>query len=150
MRFDLTAADRERIVDGLRGLTLAEGERALARLAVERLTSGRPQADILLQVKKEMIERDGLLEFIPQATGLAAVGGLARLKGWLATRRTAFTAEARAFGVEAPRGVLLLGVQGCGKSSCVKAVAREWGPPPPQAGGDAPLRQVHRGVGEEP
>ncbi|MGH7376086.1 MAG: AAA family ATPase [Candidatus Methylomirabilales bacterium] len=129
VRFDLTAADRERIVDGLRGLTLAEGERALARLAVERLTSGRPQADILLQVKKEMIERDGLLEFIPQATGLNAVGGLARLKGWLATRRAAFTAEARAFGVEAPRGVLLLGVQGCGKSSCVKAVAREWGLP---------------------
>ena len=129
VRFDLTAADREKIVDGLRGLTLAEGERALARLAVERLTSGRPQADILLEVKKEMIERDGLLEFIPQATGLAAVGGLARLKAWLATRRTAFTAEARAFGVEAPRGVLLLGVQGCGKSSCVKAVAREWGLP---------------------
>lgn len=129
VRLDLTPADRERIVEGLRGLTLAEAERALARLAVERLASGRPPTDILLAVKKEMIERDGLLEFIPQATGLEGVGGLARLKGWLATRRAAFTAEARAFGVEAPRGVLLLGVQGCGKSSCVKAVAREWGLP---------------------
>jgi hypothetical protein len=129
VRFDLSAADREKIVAGLRGLTLVEAERALARLAVERLASGRPQTDILLQVKKEMIERDGLLEFIPQATGLEAVGGLARFKGWLATRKAAFTAEARAFGVEAPRGVLLLGVQGCGKSSCVKAVAREWGLP---------------------
>lgn len=128
-RLDLTAADRERIVEGLRGLTLAEAERALSRLAVERLTSGRPPTDILLEVKKEMIERDGLLEFIPQATGLEAVGGLARLKGWLATRKAAFTAEAKAFGVEAPRGVLLLGVQGCGKSSCVKAVAREWSLP---------------------
>src|SRR5206468_126389 len=56
----------------------------------------------------------------------ASVGGLSVLKDWLNKRAVAFTSEARAFGLPAPKGILLLGVQGCGKSLCAKAVSRLW------------------------
>jgi SpoVK/Ycf46/Vps4 family AAA+-type ATPase len=67
------------------------------------------------------------LEFLKVEGGLDSIGGLARLKGWLASRRGALTPEAARYGLEPPKGILILGVQGCGKSLCAKAVAREWG-----------------------
>jgi len=60
---------------------------------------------------------------------MGEIGGLENLKRWLAKRKKAFTPEAKRFGIPAPKGVILLGVQGCGKSMAAKAVAREWGLP---------------------
>jgi len=73
-----------------------------------------------------VIEREGYLEFWPRTEGFSAVGGLRGLKAWLERRRRAFTDQARDFGLDPPKGLLLLGVQGCGKSLCAKAIAREW------------------------
>jgi len=80
-------------------------------------------------LKAELLEEDGLLELVPVEGDLDDVGGMERLKEWLALRARAFEPEAAAFGVEAPRGVLLTGVPGCGKSLVAKTLARTWGLP---------------------
>jgi SpoVK/Ycf46/Vps4 family AAA+-type ATPase len=76
--------------------------------------------------KQQIIRKSGLLEYYSSEEDFHQVGGLAALKDWLNKREVAFTAEANAFGLPPPKGVLLLGVQGCGKSLCAKAVSRLW------------------------
>jgi SpoVK/Ycf46/Vps4 family AAA+-type ATPase len=86
----------------------------------------RSDCERIIELKKQVIEREGYLEFWPRTEGFSAVGGLRGLKAWLERRRSAFTDQARDFGLDPPKGLLLLGVQGCGKSLCAKAIAREW------------------------
>ena len=81
---------------------------------------------IILAEKRQVIRKSGLLEYTSADENLANVGGLDNLKRWLARRGAAFGDKARAFGLPAPKGLLLLGVQGCGKSLTAKAVAASW------------------------
>src|SRR5947199_9314281 len=67
-----------------------------------------------------------MLEFIDASDNMSSVGGLDNLKRWLAQRRGAWEESAREFGLEPPRGMIVLGIQGCGKSLCARAVAGEW------------------------
>jgi SpoVK/Ycf46/Vps4 family AAA+-type ATPase len=80
----------------------------------------------IVRDKRRALRRTPALSFHDDGTSLQEVGGLGELKHWLAERRRAFTDEARQFGLPVPKGLLLLGVQGCGKSLCAKAVAKEW------------------------
>src|SRR6266540_2781100 len=116
----------DKIATALRGLTLFEAERALTRAVLDDLTLGPRDIEVIAQMKKEILSRDRVLDCVPQKEGLDDVGGLRGLKAWLEKRRNTFTPEAKQFGVEAPRGILLLGVQGCGKSLAAKAVAKTW------------------------
>src|SRR4029077_5698416 len=75
---------------------------------------------------QQIIRKSGLLEYYPTSESFAHIGGLSVLKEWLNKRATAFTHEARGFGLPAPKGILMLGVQGCGKSLCAKAVSTQW------------------------
>ena len=83
----------------------------------------------VLKFKRESVADTGLLDFEIDTANFAEVGGLASLKRWLELRRTAVTGDAAKLGVEAPKGVLLLGVQGSGKSLAAKAIAGSWGLP---------------------
>lgn len=117
------------LITSLAGLTLSEAERVLTRCIME---DGRLDANdipALLEIKKEKIARSGILEFFPREESFSEVGGLQNLKYWLKVRQGAFSREAERFGLPAPRGVLLLGVQGCGKSLMAKAIAQEWSLP---------------------
>jgi SpoVK/Ycf46/Vps4 family AAA+-type ATPase len=96
---------------------------------LDDLTLGPRDIEIIAQMKKEILSRERVLDCVPEQEGLDDVGGLRALKAWLEKRRDALTPEAKKFGVEAPRGILLLGVQGCGKSLAAKAVAKSWGLP---------------------
>ncbi|MBI4168806.1 MAG: AAA family ATPase [Acidobacteria bacterium] len=127
VRIDLTLPELEQLVQSLRGLTLAEAQRVLMRAALDDLKINREDFKHILERKKALIARDGVLDLYPQEATLQQVGGLDNLKDWLRRRGAAFSAEAQRHGLEPPRGVLLLGVQGCGKSLCAKAVAAEWG-----------------------
>jgi hypothetical protein len=124
----LSRDEEGQLLRHLRGLTLMEAQKILTKAIVG---DGRLAADdvrVIVAAKKEVVEREGLLEYFPTDQALASVAGLATLKAWLAKRKGAVTAPDRAasFGLEFPRGMLLLGVPGCGKSLCAKAVASEW------------------------
>jgi len=126
LRRNLDAAGVEAIVDGLRGLTEEEAERIISQAIVGHYGLTTEIVADVLQSKKEMLRRAEMLEFVDVSSTLASIGGLENLKLWLAQRRGTWEERARAFGLEAPRGVIILGVQGCGKSLCAQAVAGEW------------------------
>ena len=123
---DLDPEATDRLLDALSGLTLNQARQAVAQAILDdgRLDAG----DIarVLERKAGILRRDGLLEYFPAEDNPHQLGGFARLKGWLARARTGFSSEARALGLQPPRGILLVGVQGCGKSLAAKHVAREW------------------------
>jgi SpoVK/Ycf46/Vps4 family AAA+-type ATPase len=122
----IDGATREQIVHALLGLTLAEAENVLAKTLVQNRGLCGNSLEIINNEKKQTIRKSGLLEFYDAAEKMDSVGGLDALKSWLARRTVAFTDQARAFGLPAPKGVLLLGVQGCGKSLMAKTISNVW------------------------
>lgn len=126
VRIDLSREDARRLVQALQGLTLNQARQVVAQAIV---ADGRLCADdirTVIRCKGEMIERGGILEFFPVEENQFEIGGFARLKSWLESARVGFSPEARAMNLDAPKGILLVGVQGCGKSLAAKFVAREW------------------------
>ncbi len=124
----------EAIVNGALGLTQREAWRAFYRVKQqhqESLALNKPfdVESSILEEKQRIIGNNDALEFQPLKESLSDVGGLGDLKKWLGERQSAFSEEARRFGLPAPKGLLLVGVQGCGKSLTAKAVGRYWGLP---------------------
>jgi hypothetical protein len=122
----LDAAGLDAMANNLRGLTEEEAERAVSQAIVSRYGLTPDIVTDVLQAKKEMLRRSEMLDFVEVSDTLASVGGLENLKSWLGQRRGTWEDQARQFGLEPPRGVIILGVQGCGKSMCARAVAGEW------------------------
>ena len=124
----------ESVVSGAMGLTQREAWRAFHRVAQQRAEAHRfnkpyDLESSILEEKQRIIGENDALEFQPLKEGINDVGGLNNLKKWLSERQSAFTEEARTFGLPAPKGLLLVGVQGCGKSLTAKAVGKYWGLP---------------------
>lgn len=118
---------REAAIDAAVGLTASEAQSCFAKSLVQ-LRCIDPAT--VASEKKRVVTREKVLEWHdPIAGGLDAVGGLEVLKGWLTLRRSAYSAKARAYGIPSPRGIVLVGVPGCGKSLMAKAVATAWGIP---------------------
>ncbi len=122
----LDAAGIDAVVANLRGLTEEESERAVSQALVARYALCPETVTDILDAKRAMLKRTGMLDFIDTSETMAGIGGLENLKNWLALRRGAWEEKAREFGLEPPKGVIILGVQGCGKSLCARAVAGEW------------------------
>ena len=123
---DLDDAGRERLLQAALGLTLGEAENVFAKIIVKANRLSGDDVSEVLEEKQQIIRKSGLLEYCATNENFTNVGGLSVLKDWLNKRSVAFTAEAREFGLPAPKGILMLGVQGCGKSLCAKAVATQW------------------------
>jgi AAA+ superfamily predicted ATPase len=126
VKINLDPAGRERLVHAARGLTLKEAENVFAKTLVLDGTLDADDISIVFSEKQQIIKKSGLLEYYASDEQFAHVAGLENLKQWLIKRSTAFTERAAQFGLPPPRGVLLLGVQGCGKSLCAKAVSSLW------------------------
>lgn len=124
---NLDRRQRGRLVQACLGLTAVEASNAIAKAIVQ--AKGRLDGDAVEAVtaeKQQIIRKSGLLEFYSSDERLSSVGGLDVLKEWLRKRVRAFSDEARAFGLPEPKGILLVGVQGCGKSLVAKSVANSW------------------------
>jgi SpoVK/Ycf46/Vps4 family AAA+-type ATPase len=130
IRNTLTSELKEKSVRAILGLGASEMELALRRTFI-----GREKIDEnellheLLEEKAQLIRKSGTLEFVRTRIGLDSIGGLENLKEWLQTRALAFSPKAKEFGLDVPKGVLIMGISGCGKSLCAKAVATAWGLP---------------------
>lgn len=118
---------RDAAIDAAVGLSADEAANCYARSLV---TSRRIDPVLVASEKRRVIARERVLTWHdPDPRGLDAIGGLDLLKGWLRERRAAFSPRARAFGLPSPKGVMLVGVPGGGKSLTAKAVAAAWGMP---------------------
>jgi SpoVK/Ycf46/Vps4 family AAA+-type ATPase len=113
----------ERVVEGALGLTLVEAENVFAKSAVRTHTF---DLETILEEKKQIIRKSGLLEYYEHREEFSDVGGMEILKDWLVKRRNAFSSRARDFGLPLPKGILLIGVPGTGKSLTAKAVGALW------------------------
>jgi SpoVK/Ycf46/Vps4 family AAA+-type ATPase len=122
----LDAAGLDAVAENLRGLTEEEADRAISQALVTRYALCPEIITDVLETKKSLLKRSEMLEFVEAPDNMASVGGLENLKRWLGQRRGAWDDSARQFGLEPPHGVIILGVQGCGKSLCARAVAGEW------------------------
>ena len=123
---DLTPALREAALAAAGGLTTLEAENAFALSLIESETI---TPTIVAREKAQALRKGGLLEVITSTESLDSIGGLDRLKGWLLQRREAFTKRARDYGLPLPKGMLVLGVPGTGKSLTAKATASVFGVP---------------------
>jgi AAA+ superfamily predicted ATPase len=120
------ASADEALLDAARGLTVMEARLAFGKAAAELGRLDHGAVPLVAQEKERIIKQSEVLEYYPTDARLTDVGGLDQLKEWLDRRGRAFGAGARDFGLDAPKGVLLLGVQGCGKSLLAKAIAATW------------------------
>jgi len=129
LRVELGPAGAERLAKAALGLTAFEAENAFARSMVDdgRLTDD----DIALvqEEKRQIVQKSGVLEVVRSTVGLDDIGGLENLKTWLRKRNGSWLEEAAAYGLPAPKGVLVTGVPGCGKSMTAKAMASAWSLP---------------------
>jgi AAA+ superfamily predicted ATPase len=129
IQHQLDGKTRDVLIENARGLTLHQFEDAMARALVR---NGKMDIDAILainQQKANAIRGSDCLEVINSPTKLDHVGGMGFFKGWLSKRKEVYSDKARNFGLPSPKGVLLLGVQGCGKSLAAKACGSVWGFP---------------------
>ncbi len=115
--------DLDRFVEAALGLTYDEASYVLAKSLIRHRDF---DINTILSEKKAIIRKSGLLDFYESSEAFADVGGLPVLKEWLRTRQRAFTKAARDFGLPVPKGILLIGIPGCGKSLTAKAVGALW------------------------
>jgi hypothetical protein len=126
LKLQLDSNGVDAMAGNLRGLTEEAAERAISQAIVGRLALSPDCITDVLEAKKALLKRSEMLEFVDSTDTMSSVGGLDNLKHWLEQRRGAWDDGALKFGLEPPKGVIILGVQGCGKSLCARAVAGEW------------------------
>ncbi len=125
----LEAAVRGQLAAACHGLSELRVRQLAARALARRGRLGEDDLAEVLEEKRQAIAKTELLEYCPTEATPADIGGLDALKAWLEQRRMAFSEEAQRFGLPLPRGVLLVGPQGTGKSLTAKAIAHSWGMP---------------------
>lgn len=114
---------RDKVLEAALGLTAEEAENVFAKSLVQ---TNQFDIDVILSEKEQIIRKSGVLEFYKASENITDIGGLENLKDWLNKRTMAFSKEARDFGLPQPKGIILIGVPGCGKSLTAKAISSLW------------------------
>ena len=125
----ISARGMRAIVRNLRGLTRRQVRQIIHDTIADDRRFDDDDINRIMAGKRRMLKEDGLLEYIQTPLTMDEIGGMKNLKKWLVHRKNAFKKDATDFGIIPPRGVLMLGVQGAGKSLCAKAVATAWQQP---------------------
>ena len=115
-----------KLLESALGLTVMEARLAFAKAIIQNRKLTEEEIPLIIAEKEQIIKKSGLLEYFHPKEYLTNVGGLDNLKEWIHKRGQAYSDDARNFGLNIPRGVLLLGIPGCGKSLTAKAIANEW------------------------
>ena len=126
IKADITRKELATVIRNLRGLTRRQARRVITDVVAEDRTFDIYDLNSILAMKRQLLQGNGLLDYVKAPVDLDAIGGMRNLKRWLTHRSAAESDEARNFGLESPRGVLILGIQGAGKSLCAKAIATAW------------------------
>lgn len=129
VKIDLDAAGKNRLLQAALGLTRGEAENVFAKIIVSDQRLSAEDVSLVFAEKQQIIRKSGLLEYYETEEDFSKIGGLTVLKDWLQKRAVTFTDSAREFGLPPPKGILILGIQGCGKSLCAKAVSSMWQQP---------------------
>jgi SpoVK/Ycf46/Vps4 family AAA+-type ATPase len=122
----LNGLGKEQLIKACQGLSRARIRRVLAAALAAKGQVNETDIDRVLEEKKQAVRQTGILEFYTAHESLKNVGGLENLKQWVRMRQDAFTEEARRYGIPNAKGVLLVGIQGTGKSLSAKTIAHEW------------------------
>lgn len=126
MRVYLDEQGKQQLVKAALGLTLQEAENAFARAIVDRGQLDESSLDIIYDEKNQVIKKTGILEFVKSDLNIQDVGGLENMKRWLEKRNNSWLDIAKEYNLPAPKGMLITGVPGCGKSLTAKAVSAMW------------------------
>ncbi len=126
LKESLTADLRGKLIRAAQGFTSNEAWNAFRGAFLGRAAANGSCVDHVVEEKAALIRKSGVLEFVGSGTGTWEIGGLFNLKKWLKERGKAFDPTAAEQGLAAPRGILAMGISGCGKSLCVKAIASYW------------------------
>ncbi len=129
INIELSPELKEKVIQATLGLTLNEAENVFSKALLKDRGFTEKDLPDIIQEKQQLIRKSGILDFIGFSTKLGHVGGLAKLKQWLRKRSLSFSEKARKYGLPEPKGLLMVGVQGCGKSLAAKAIAAEWNLP---------------------
>ncbi len=124
---ELDVARIGQLARNLAGLSEEEAMRTLRMCVLSRGRADAGLLDSVLDAKRNSLRSEGLIETVRRDTSFGDVAGLVRLREWIEKRKSALTPEGQRFGLEPPKGILITGVQGCGKSLAARAVAGEWG-----------------------
>jgi hypothetical protein len=126
VRIELAPEDIHALVKALQGMTLNQARKVVSYAALCDGKLSPEDVQRVLQRKARVIHEEGLLDYFPPETNLAELGGFDGLKRWLGYAEVGFTPQARRFNLPAPKGILIVGIQGCGKSLAAKTIARQW------------------------
>jgi len=116
----------ENLTRACQGLSLERIRRVLSKIIATYKTIDENSINVLLDEKKQIISQTEILEYCSVNEQITSLGGLQNLKDWLVKRKTAFSIQASNYGLPTPRGLLLIGIQGTGKSLTAKAIANDW------------------------
>ncbi len=129
IRVNLSDEDKKNFIIGVQGLTVDEAYKAFMKVFQNRKEITIDNIALIHEEKKQLILKEGVLEYYPHKFTMNDMGGLDNLKDWLQKRRRAFSKEAQAYGLARPRGFLAMGISGCGKSLAAKVTASLWNLP---------------------
>lgn len=126
---DLSSEEQDKLIRAAQGLTYQEAENAFARAIVTLRGLNINALEIIHDEKNQVIKKTGILEFVSSTMKEKDIGGLGNLKNWLKKRNNSWLDNAKKYNIPAPKGVLITGVPGCGKSLTAKAMSEIWGLP---------------------